>query len=54
MKQTRFVTSFVFAVLFLGLAIPTMAQNETASPAERLHYNGNWPSEEEGQQPAWR
>jgi len=23
---------------------------ETESPAVRLHYNGNWPSEEEGQQ----
>jgi len=50
MKQTKFVTIFVFAVLFLGLALPTMAKDKYASPGVNLHYNGNWPSDKEAQQ----
>ena len=50
MTQTKFVTIFVFAVLFLGLAPPTMAKDEYASPMVNLHYDGNWPSDQEAQQ----
>ena len=50
MKQTKFVTIFVVAALFLGLAPPTMAKNKYASPMVNLHYNGNWPSDKEAQQ----
>ncbi len=49
MKQTKLVAIFVCAVLFLGIAPPTMAQ-ETRSPLVRQMYDGNWPSEEEGQE----
>jgi len=50
MKQAKYLIVFVFAVLFLGLAPPTMAQDETKSRAVRLHYDGNWPSDEEAQE----
>ena len=50
MKPTKFVTIFVFAVLFLGLAPPTMAQDKHASPMVNLHYDGNWPSDKEAQE----
>jgi hypothetical protein len=50
MKQAKLLIVFVFVVLFLGLATPTMAQVETKSRAVRLHYDGNWPSDEEAQQ----
>ena len=39
MKQTKFVTIFIFAVLFLGLAPPTMAKDEHASPEGKA---ANW------------
>ncbi len=50
MKQTKLVTIFVCAVLFLGLAPPTMAKDKYASPMVNLHYDGNWPSDKEAQE----
>ena len=50
MKQTKIVTIFVFTALFLGLAPPTMAKDKNASPMVNLHYDGNWPSDEDAQQ----
>jgi hypothetical protein len=50
MKQAKLLIVFVFAVLFLGLAPPTMAQDKHASPMVNLHYDGNWPSDKEAQE----
>jgi len=50
MKQTKLVAIFVCVALFLGLAPPTMAKDKYASPMVNLHYNGNWPSDQEAQQ----
>ena len=50
MKRTLSVMlSVVCAVLFLGLASPSMAQDKHASPMVNLHYDGNWPSDKEAQ-----
>ena len=47
--MTKLVSVFLVSALLLGLATPTLAQDETAPPLVRQLYNGNWPSEEEAQ-----
>ena len=48
LKRTAFAA---LAVVTISSVLPAAAMaQETASPAVRLHYNGNWPSQEEGQQ----
>ena len=48
--KTQFLALFILSALFLGLTTPTVAQDETKSRAVRLHYDGNWPRDEEAQQ----
>ena len=48
LKRTAFAALAVVTISAVFPA-PAMAQ-ETASPAVRLHYNGNWPSDKEAQQ----
>ena len=45
LKRTAFAALAVVTISAV-LPAPAMAQ-ETASPAVRLHYNGNWPSDSE-------
>ena len=49
MKKTLNATLAIVCVAAVLGGIQAQAQ-ETSSPAVRLQYDGNWPSEEEGQQ----
>ena len=49
MERTLNATLAIVCLAAVLGGIQAQAQ-ETRSPAVRLHYDGNWPSEEEGQQ----
>ena len=53
--MTKLVPQLLVSARILGLAAPILAQDQTAPPLVRQLYDGNWPSEEEAQQPIeWR
>jgi hypothetical protein len=52
-KAMKYIQNFAilaFSMLLAGLAPPALAKDPHASPGVNLHYNGNWPSDEEAQQ----